>query len=116
MNGTQSTGLQASTVAAAAAEARAAHATVQQAQASVQQLQVSIAKARIVSPVNGVVVNRNLNPGEYPNGRTLFTIQQLDHVYAALNASSADTFADPRRRAGLVSKSPAPPNGRIVHR
>jgi HlyD family secretion protein len=95
VNGTQTSGLQASTVAAAAAEARAAHATVQQAEASVRQLQVSIAKARIVSPVSGVVVNRNLNPGEYPNGRTLFTIQQLDHVYAALNASSADTFQIP---------------------
>jgi len=95
VTGNQTTGLQASTVASALADARAAHATVEQARAAARNLEVSISKARIVSPVDGVVVNRNLNPGEYPSGRTLFTIQQLDHVYAELNASSADTFAIP---------------------
>lgn len=95
VNGTTNTGLQAANVASVAADARAARATIQQAQAQVQQFQASIAKATIVSPVNGVVVNRNLNPGEYPGGRTIFTIQQLDHVYAELNASSGDTFAIP---------------------
>jgi multidrug efflux pump subunit AcrA (membrane-fusion protein) len=95
VNGTTNTGLQAANVASVAADARAARATIQQAQAQVQQFQASIAKATIVSPVNGVVVNRNLNPGEYPGARTIFTIQELDHVYAELNASSADTFAIP---------------------
>jgi len=95
VNGTTNTGLQAANVASVAADARAARATIQQAQAQVQQFQASIAKATIVSPVNGVVVNRNLNPGEYPGARTIFTIQQLDHVYAELNASSADTFSIP---------------------
>jgi RND family efflux transporter MFP subunit len=95
VNGTNTAGLQASTVAAAAADARAAHAVVEQARAAVQQLQTQIAKATIVSPIDGVVVNRNLNPGEYPASRTLFTLQQLDNVYAELNASSADTFAIP---------------------
>ena len=95
VNGTNSSGLQAANVASAAAEARAAHAVVQQAQAAVQQLQTQIAKATIVSPIDGVVVNRNLNPGEYPSARTIFTLQQLDKVYAELNASSADTFAIP---------------------
>ena len=95
MNGTKTTGLQASTVAAAAAAARAAHAVVAQARAAVQQLQTQIAKATIVSPIDGVVINRNLNPGEYPASRTVFTLQQLDNVYAELNASSADTFAIP---------------------
>ncbi len=95
VNGTNSTGLQASNVASAAAEARAAHAVVEQARAGVQQLQTQIAKATIVSPIDGVVVNRNLNPGEYPASRTIFTLQQLDNVYAELNASSADTFAIP---------------------
>jgi RND family efflux transporter MFP subunit len=42
-----------------------------------------------------VVTNRNLNPGEYPGSRTIFTIQQIDKVYADLNASSEDTFAIP---------------------
>jgi multidrug efflux pump subunit AcrA (membrane-fusion protein) len=95
VNGTNTIGLQASTVASAAADARAAHAVVEQARAAVQQVQTQIAKASIVSPIDGVVVNRNLNPGEYPASRTLFTLQQLDNVYAELNASSADTFAIP---------------------
>jgi RND family efflux transporter MFP subunit len=95
VNGTNDQGLQAANVAAAAAEARAARATVQQAQAAVQQLQTQISKAAIVSPIEGVVVNRNLNPGEYPSSRTIFTLQQLNNVYAELNASSIDTFAIP---------------------
>jgi RND family efflux transporter MFP subunit len=95
VNGTTTTGLQAANVASVAADARAARAQIQQAVAQVQQFQASIAKATIVSPVDGVVVNRNLNPGEYPGARTIFTIQQLNNVYAELNASSADTFAIP---------------------
>ena len=95
VNGTQSVGLQAANVQSAIADANAAHATIGQAQAQVQNLQAQIAKATIASPVNGVVVNRNLNPGEYPGSRTIFTIQELDHVYAMLNASSSDTFAIP---------------------
>jgi membrane fusion protein, heavy metal efflux system len=95
VNGTQSVGLQAADVQSAIADANALHATVAQAQASVRQLQTQIAKATIVSPVNGVIVNRNLNPGEYPGSRTIFTIQELDKVYAMLNASSTDTFAIP---------------------
>jgi RND family efflux transporter MFP subunit len=95
VNGTLSSGLTVANVASAVADAHAAHAVVQQAEASVQQLQTQIAKATIVSPIDGVVVNRNLNPGEYPASRTLFTLQQLNNVYAELNASSADTFAIP---------------------
>ncbi len=95
VNGTNAVGLQAADVASAEADARAAHAVVAQARAAVKQVQTSIAKATIVSPIDGVVVNRNLNPGEYPGSRTIFTLQQLDQVYAELNASSADTFAIP---------------------
>ncbi len=95
VNGTQNVGLQAANVQSVLAEANAAHATIGQARAQVRQLQTQIAKATIRSPVAGVVVNRNLNPGEYPAGRTIFTVQQLDHVYAELNASSSDTFAIP---------------------
>lgn len=90
VNGNSQQGLQAATIASQAAAAASARAQAQQTQAM-------IARATIVSPVDGVVVNRNLNPGEYPNGRTLFTIQELSHVYAELNASSADVF---RIRAG----------------
>ena len=85
VNGTPQQGLQAANVASAAAEAAAARATA-------DQIRAMIARATIVSPVDGVVINRNLNPGEYPNGRTLFTIQELSHVYAELNASSSDVF------------------------
>jgi HlyD family secretion protein len=95
VNGNQSAGLQAADVASVIADARAAHATIDQARAQVQQLQTSINKATIVSPVDGLVVNRNLNPGEYPGARTIFTLQQLNVVYAMLNASSDDTFAIP---------------------
>ncbi len=95
VNGTTTVGLTAATVAAAQADARAAHAVVQQAQAAAQQVQTQISKATIVSPIDGVVVNRNMNPGEYPGARTIFTLQQLNNVYAELNASSADTFAIP---------------------
>ena len=95
VNGTASSGLQEANIAAAIAEANAARAAIDQARAQVLQYQVSIAKANIVSPVAGVVVNRNLNPGEYPGSRTIFTVQELDRVYAMLNASSADTFAIP---------------------
>jgi multidrug efflux pump subunit AcrA (membrane-fusion protein) len=58
-----------------------------QALANARQVQVSIDKAKIVSPVDGVVVNRNLNPGEYPGTRQIFTLQQVDPLYAVLQAS-----------------------------
>jgi len=83
--GTPKSGLQAADVASAMADAASAR-------AQARQTQVSIQHATIVSPVDGVIINRNLNPGEYPNGRTLFTIQELSHVYAELNASSTDIF------------------------
>jgi multidrug efflux pump subunit AcrA (membrane-fusion protein) len=92
VNGTPSKGLQAADVASAAADAASARATA-------RQISAEISRATIYSPVTGVVINRNLNPGEYPNGRTLFTIQELSHVYAELNASSADIF---RIRNGAV--------------
>ncbi len=95
VNGGADAGLQAANIASAIADANAARATIEQARASLQQIQTQIDKATIVSPIDGVIVNRNLNTGEYPGSRTIFTIQQLDHVYAELNASSADTFAIP---------------------
>jgi len=95
VNGNDNAGLQQANVVSAAATARAAHAAVDQAIAAVRQVQTSIDKATITSPIDGVVVNRNLNPGEYPGSRTIFTLQQLNDVYAELNASSSDTFAIP---------------------
>jgi multidrug efflux pump subunit AcrA (membrane-fusion protein) len=81
-NGTLSNpnGLQASSVSQAAALAQVAL-------AQADQIRASIDKAVIVSPIDGVVVNRNLNVGEYPGTRQIFTLQQVDPVYAILQAS-----------------------------
>ncbi len=81
-NGTTSSGLQGANVAAAQAD-------VQTALAQADQVRVQIAKAAIVSPIDGVVVNRNLNPGEFPGTRTIFTLQETDRVYAVLNGAGS---------------------------
>ena len=83
-NGTQSSGLQGASLNALSEAAAQAHATA-------RQIAAAVARAAIVAPVSGIVTNRNLNPGEYPGSRTLFTIQALDTVYAQLNASSEQT-------------------------
>ena len=83
-NGTLSgQGLQSSAVQQSAAQEQVA---ISQA----DQVRVQIAKAAIVSPINGVVVNRNINPGEYPGNREIFTLQQVDPIYAVLHASSEE--------------------------
>ena len=74
-------GLQQSSVAQAKAQEAVAL-------AQAQQIRVSISKATIVSPIDGVVVNRNLNPGEYPGTREIFTLQQVSPIYAVLRGSS----------------------------
>ena len=68
---------------------QASQATEQVALANANQERVQIAKATIVSPIDGVVVNRNLNPGEYPGTRQLFTLQQVNPIYAILHGSGA---------------------------
>jgi HlyD family secretion protein len=73
-------GLQSSTV-------QASQATEQVALANANQERVQIAKATITSPIDGVVVNRNINPGEYPGTRQIFTLQQVDPIYAILHGS-----------------------------
>jgi HlyD family secretion protein len=81
-NGTLSgQGLQASSVQQSEAQEKVAL-------AQADQVRVQIAKAAIVSPIDGVVVNRNLNPGEYPGSREIFTLQQVNPIYAVLHASS----------------------------
>jgi multidrug efflux pump subunit AcrA (membrane-fusion protein) len=76
-------GLQASAVQQSAAQESVAL-------AQADQVRVQIAKAAILSPIDGVVVNRNLNPGEYPGNREIFTLQQVDPIYAVLHASSEE--------------------------
>jgi len=84
-NGTLEKGLQAAKVSQAHAEAQA-----WLAEAAGER--VAIASATIRSPVNGIVVNRNLNAGEYPGTRQIFTIQEEDYVYAILSASASRVF------------------------
>ena len=79
-------GLQQSTVAQAREDAAAQQATA-------EQIERQIERAHIVSPVDGVVINRNLNPGEYPAGRQIFTIEANDTMYAVLTASAVQAYA-----------------------
>lgn len=98
---------------------------VQQSQAQVQvavaqadQVRVQIAKTQIVSPITGVVVNRNLNPGEYPGTRQLFTVQQVDPVYAILHGSGAQVAQIQAGTTARISAADlaghAPFQGRVV--
>jgi HlyD family secretion protein len=98
-NGTTASGLQGSTVAAA-------RATTQISQAQAEQIQVEIAKATVVSPIDGVVVNRNLNPGEFPGTRQIFTLQETSRVYAVLNGSAGQiTGMQPGTTATVLASS-----------
>jgi multidrug efflux pump subunit AcrA (membrane-fusion protein) len=85
VNGNPSSGLQASTILAAKQDEAAQLATA-------DQLRREIARASIVSPVDGIVINRNLNPGEYPAGRQIFTIEANATVYAILTASAVQAY------------------------
>ncbi len=78
-NGTSDRGMQQANVQQAAASLAAAN-------AQADAIAAQIAKAAILSPIDGVVVNRNLNPGEYPGTRQIFTLQAVSTVYAELNA------------------------------
>ncbi len=80
-NGSTSAGLQGASIVAARAAAAAAR-------AQAEQVRAQISRATLRSPIDGVVVSRNLNVAEYPGTRTLFTIQQRGDAYAVLNASS----------------------------
>ena len=59
VNGSASAGLQAASVASAVADANAARAAIEQARGQIAQYETQISKATIVSPVDGVVTNRN---------------------------------------------------------
>jgi multidrug efflux pump subunit AcrA (membrane-fusion protein) len=80
----------------------AARAAVDAAQENVNQLKREIARAVIVAPVDGVVDSVNANPGEYPSGRQLFTIEQNARVYAILPASTAQVVSVRRGAAASV--------------
>lgn len=73
--------------------------------ANAQQVRVQIEKATIVAPIDGVVVNRNLNPGEYPGTRQIFTLQQVDPLYAILQGSGAQVAQIPQGARADVTVS-----------
>ncbi|HVA36152.1 MAG TPA: efflux RND transporter periplasmic adaptor subunit [Candidatus Dormibacteraeota bacterium] len=109
-NGTAGSGLQAANVSAA-------RAAVAQARAQADAIRVQIAKATIVSPIDGVVVNRNLNPGEYPGSRQIFTLQEIDHVYAALSAYAGQVVSLRRGAQVAITSNSLPGKtftGRVV--
>jgi multidrug efflux pump subunit AcrA (membrane-fusion protein) len=83
-------------------------ANIAQAAAAVAQIQAQIDRAAIVSPIDGVVVNRNINPGEYPNGRQIFTLQEVARVYATLNAYGVQV-AGLRQNSAVTLTAPAAP-------
>jgi multidrug efflux pump subunit AcrA (membrane-fusion protein) len=85
VNGDASRGLQRETVTSAQAAAASAF-------AQADQIAVQIRKAGIVSPTDGIVINRNINVGQYPGNAQIFTIQHVRDVYAMLNASSDQVF------------------------
>jgi RND family efflux transporter MFP subunit len=80
----------------------AAQQAVDAANASVDQLKLEIARAVITAPVAGVVESVNANPGEYPSGRQLFTIEQNDKVYALLPTSTAQVLSVHRGAGATV--------------
>ncbi len=81
--------------------------------AQAQQVRVQIGKAALVSPIDGVVVNRNLNPGEYPGNRELFTLQQVNPIYAVLHASSEEVASIENDAVAKVTASDLNGNARF---
>ncbi len=106
VNGNGTSGLQAATIAQASEDAAAAYATA-------EQLRRQIARAHIVSPVDGVVINRNLNPGEYPAGRQIFTIESDAQMYAILTASAVQAYQIHRGNRVTIVRAGLP-SGRFV--
>ncbi len=91
-------------------------AAVAQARAQADQVRVQISTATITSPIDGVVVNRNLNPGEYPGNRQIFTLQQVDPIFAIVRGSGAQIahIAMGSQANVVVSDLDAHLTGRVV--
>jgi multidrug efflux pump subunit AcrA (membrane-fusion protein) len=100
-NGSTTAGLQGASIVAARAAAAAAR-------AQAEQVRAQISRATLRSPIDGIVVSRNLNVAEYPGTRTLFTIQQRGDAYAVLNASSDEVQG---LRPGAGATVTVPGNG-----
>lgn len=98
------------------AELQSARAAADAAQASVEQLKREIARATIVSPIDGTVDAVNANPGEYPSGRQLFTIEQTSNVYALLSTATAQVEGVHTGAAASLTTSgnATPVHGKVV--
>jgi multidrug efflux pump subunit AcrA (membrane-fusion protein) len=95
---------------------QSARAAADAAQATVEQLRRQIARSAITSPLDGIVDAVNANPGEYPSGRQLFTIEQTSSVYALLPTSTAQVV---QIRSGapvtlVTSNSAQKDSGKVV--
>jgi multidrug efflux pump subunit AcrA (membrane-fusion protein) len=106
VNGNYGGGLQAATISAAKQDEAAQIATA-------DQLRRQIARASIISPVDGIVINRNLNPGEYPAGRQIFTIEANATVFAILTASAVQAYQIQTGDSVTLARSGIP-NGRFT--
>jgi len=107
-NGSSQQGLQGASIAAERAAADAAR-------AQADQVRAQISRATITSPVDGIVINRNLNPNEYPNNRTLFTIAQTGNVYAVFNASPTQIAGIHTGQSVAVQLNSEPKHQRLAH-
>jgi HlyD family secretion protein len=66
----------------ARSQLKAAQAEVKAAQAARQQIQAQLAYLKVVSPIDGVVMSRNVEPGAVVgSGRTLLTVMNPNSVY-----------------------------------
>ncbi|HYZ15234.1 MAG TPA: efflux RND transporter periplasmic adaptor subunit [Candidatus Acidoferrum sp.] len=104
INGDVTSGLQKTSVSASHAAAQAAH-------AQATQIAAQIEKATIRSPIDGVVVDRNFEVGEYPGTRSLFTLQDTSKVYAVLNATSSQLAGIRPGAAARIAASRSAPGG-----
>jgi multidrug efflux pump subunit AcrA (membrane-fusion protein) len=97
-------------------ELEGARAAADAAQASVEQLRREIARAVIVSPFDGIVDAVNANPGEYPSGRQLFTIEQMASVYVLLSSSTSEIVQIHQGAAAsiVVAGSTRKDHGKVV--
>jgi multidrug resistance efflux pump len=108
VNGDVTSGLQQTSVSASHAAAQAAH-------AQATQIAAQIEKATIRSPIDGIVVDRNFDAGEYPGTRALFTIQDTAKVYAVLNATSSQLAGiRPGAPAQIAASRSAPGGAGVV--
>ncbi|MBV9608446.1 MAG: HlyD family secretion protein [Acidobacteria bacterium] len=73
-------------VAATKAKASGALATVQKDQAQVQQAELNLSYTTVKAPVNGIVSQRNVEPGQVIQpGQPVFAIVNLDDIYVTAN-------------------------------